>query len=102
MASLDLAELDTVLHKLSVHALSTEIWAKKAEDAMKEANKRGLKNEELNYANKTAEKAEINNQIVEDILIQFKKAYAGLLAQNSKRIKVRPPSSRKKKTPRRP
>lgn len=95
---LDLSEFDTILHNLDVHALRLKICAERAEDDIQ-----GRKdNEELSiYAKNTARKARINHRISEEILAHLREAYAGLLAQNSDRIKNKSRVSRPKR-PRKP
>ena len=83
MTGLDLSEFNAVLHKLGVHAMSTDTWAKTAQRAVTNAIDRGLGNEEMFQIVETARKTKNNKEIVEDILVQFNRAYKDLLAKNT-------------------
>jgi hypothetical protein len=102
MTGLDLSEFNAVLHKLGVHAMSTDIWAKTSERAVKNAIDRGLGNEEMFQIVETARKTKNNKEIVEDILVQFNRAYKDLLAKNTAPPPASESSVSRRKRPRKP
>jgi hypothetical protein len=83
MTGLDLSEFNAVLHKLGVHAMSTDTWAKNAQRAVTNAIDRGLGNEEMFQIVETARKTKNNKEIIEDILVQFNRAYNDLKEKNT-------------------